>query len=91
VSARRLRVEVLDRPWRRAADLFAHVVTEPGPDGHRHCATVDEHGRGGTSAGPDGHVHLVSDLGVLEAAGHRHELTAERCPGPHRHRSCLAR
>jgi hypothetical protein len=80
------------RAERRATDPpYAHVLTEPAADGHRHCAAVDAKGRGITSPAPDGHVHLVADLALVEAGGHRHELTAERCPGPHRHRSCLAR
>jgi hypothetical protein len=81
---------VTPRGRRLAEPQWAYVLTTPGPDGHRHCASVDEDGDGHTApAGADGHVHAIEELDVLARAGHRHELSAQRCTRRHRHGWCL--
>jgi len=59
-----------------------NVRTSPGPDGHVHCALIDERGIGLTDRGPDGHQHRVRGLDVSAAGGHTHEI-AGRCTRTH--------
>jgi len=72
---------------------YAYVLTDEGTGSapHRHCVAVDGTGRGLTSPGPDGHVHQVDELDLTAAAGHTHELSADRCSARHTGRSCLGR
>ncbi|HZE50655.1 MAG TPA: hypothetical protein VE074_13890 [Jatrophihabitantaceae bacterium] len=60
------------------------VRTVPGgADKHTHCALMDDYGFGYTSPGPDGHTHAVDGCDVLAAAGHTHDLSAQRCDREH--------
>lgn len=63
---------------------FTTLLTTRARDGHRHCGVfVGDTGNGETDPGPDGHVHRIVMLDVMEAAGHRHELSCDRCPRVH--------
>lgn len=70
---------------RQSEPRIVHVLTEPGPDGHRHCAAVDRAGNGKTSpGGADRHTHTVYQLAIWRSDdGHRHELSADRCACSH--------
>lgn len=73
-------------PRRRHRDPeHSAIISAPaGDDGHTHCVLFKgETGRGFTSPGPDGHVHRVQELSILEAGGHTHELSANRCGERH--------
>ena len=67
----------------------SYVMTAPGgSDRHRHCTTVDTAGNGRTAPAADGHVHQVMDLVVLPAAGHAHDMSAQRCSADHERGRC---
>lgn len=67
---------------RRLEPRTVYVLTTPGPDGHQHCAVLDDEGNGETGT-ERGHCHQVSGLDVLEEAGHVHELGSVRCLHAH--------
>lgn len=76
-----MRVAVAEPRRRVREQQFSYVMTSPGPDGHRHCATIRSDGSGyTTAAGPDQHRHTIRDL---EVSGRQHELSAQRCSGEH--------
>lgn len=67
--------------------LVAVRLAPGGADKHTHCALLDERGFGRTSPGPDGHVHQLLECDVELAAGHRHDLSGQRCTRVHDQRA----